>query len=247
MLWPIERLLPSLYEQGVFALKPHKVISRTGIFERTSITFYQQGATAEERADFFQQLPREEPRCLETELDRCESEALNYLREYIQTDLRDYVSTDSLDSSNRWIGFELVGDLFDVREKIVLQEDRRDRARKLIRLEKARDACEILFYVEMIQNRLKEGFVDPSLFLLGRVKKQFEVRESELAAWRGGKTLRGARAGGEARGKSPEYYQRLFQEFKKSRLSERAFARKKGISRSALQWACEKVGSLPAK
>ncbi len=184
----------------------------------------------------------EEPASPEATLDECEVDAQNYLREYAKTDLRILIPTARIDTESQGFHIPLLHHLYKIREKLIeiretliVKEDDREAAKRHIRLERARDGCEMLICIQMIRDGVTAGLVDrsslPAGFRLGRLYEKFKVRESELEAWRGGKVLRAAQTGGLGRRKPLCDDQELVNDFHKSRLSGPDFAKTRCLQR----------------
>jgi len=197
-------------------------------------------------------------------LSQLEAEAADFLKEYAASDTASFGVAVGRDSTSDELEFLVSGQIGRVRQtlnlefsKHISEEKKRKLIRRLIRVERANDACEMLHLLSVIQSQLEYGSnqviygrveqVFSHGFALGRAYERFKIRESEPKAWTGDKILRATSKGGVGRKKSPEHYQKIASEYSASGLSQAAFARTARISLSTLQRAIEKQVSHQSK
>jgi hypothetical protein len=194
------------------------------------------------------------------QLERLEIEADGFLKQYVWTDMGGPTEAIRQQAASAGLDYVVQNHIMQVRrelavqfEKQISQEKKRELSRKLLRLEKASDACQIARDVSLIRGLMRYGSVEQVVshaIALGRAVERFHVRDSEDKARTGGKALQGASEGGLLRKKSTEDYQKLVKDFRRSGMSQRDFASTYHISRSQLQRALKitkKLDSSPAK
>jgi hypothetical protein len=189
--------------------------------------------------------------------NRMESEVTEFLRDYIEIDMGGFSegvpceigSAGWDDLVQTYIG-RARDQIATELKKHLSEEEKRTLIRKLVRLERANDACEMLSMITAIRFRFshadqssKNAMADA--FMFGRTYERFKVRSSEGKASTGNKVLMGASTGGNVAKKYAERKQRkLVADFGKSGLSQRKFSDKYLVPRSTLKRALKAVGQV---
>jgi len=237
-------------------------LPNTGIYQRTIKSVVLNWADPESFSDFIRL--RDEPSNSKANplpsLDEIEAQAIEFLEQYMKglgglsdVDRKnaasagiDYVVGQHVDRARR----ELEGKL---RQRLS-QEEMRKLIRDVIALERASDACDVLFHLQMVRSQPAGGKAEQAALdavWLGIAFERFRVRISEPKAWTGDAFHRAASMGGAATKKDVlERYKKIASNFKASGLSQRNFARLRRVPLSALKRALRstnKVGSRPAK
>jgi hypothetical protein len=198
------------------------------------------------------------------------AEITGFLKEFAASDMRDSALKVGNEAASDELEYVIPKHVEEARRVLqgefrrrLSQEEKREFNRRLIRVERAADACEMLDLISVIQdlveygsNQVRYGRVEQVLahsFALGRAYERFKIREFEAKAWTGDKILQAAHRGGIA-AKAPADQkfkaEQLVVKFNASGLSQRSFARTAGISRSSLQRAFKLIkimDSNPAK
>ena len=225
----------------------------TGIYQQKISRAHLRSGDDPNRNDFVRLLDKlasKAPQGVLGELGELETTAKAFLKKYIKTDMGGFTKTIRLQA--RELGIDYVVNRyiegtfpkFDTKsQENISREKTRETINRLRRLGQADDACKILFCITVIRSQLKFGDAEQAVahaIRLGRAAERFRVRDSEPKAWTGDLVLQGASRGGSRR--RDQHYQEIAIMFRDSepKLSQRRFAKLRGISRSTLQRALKR-------
>jgi hypothetical protein len=195
-------------------------------------------------------------------VERIESEATDFLNTYVETEMGGSAEAIRRETESAGIDYVAQNYIDRVRDEIaseyatnLSQERKRNLTRRLAMLERADDACQILFLITGIRWKLQNSSPKhPSVaavlegFSLGRAYERFNMRSAERKAFTGGKALSGASAGGmAAKQTAKRRHEEIVAKFRRSGLSQRKFSEKYLVPLSNLKRAIKGVGSNPAK
>jgi hypothetical protein len=193
-------------------------------------------------------------------LNKMESEAREFLRTYVATEMGGFKEAYQQPGSLEW---EVHEHAERQRERLTVelqnhlsQEEKRERTRRLQKVERAADACEILDLICGVRLWLQtqpscRGAIVAGL-QLAEASERFRARRHEPSTFTGSRVLAAASAGGKAaKERTTKEYQPIASVFHLSKLTQRRFLqRHPEISRSKLQRALRanrKPDSNPAK
>jgi hypothetical protein len=198
-------------------------------------------------------------------LSHLEAEATGFLKAYAASDIPGYSAKVPSEATSDELEFVVFTHIERARRDLYLrfqehlsEEEKREANRRLIKLGRAGDACEMLHLISVIRdqveygsNEVRYGRVEQVFshgFALGRAYERFRVRTAEPKAWTGDKVLQAVSKGGiAAKAAGAQRYPRIVAKFKASGLSQRRFADATGIPRSTLQQALKRVDSNLSK
>jgi hypothetical protein len=180
-------------------------------------------------------------------VDQIEEHTTEFLEQYLEQ-IGELNDVDRRDAASA--GIDFVANQYITRHRKELEEkfgrplsleERRKLTKELITLERANDACDALFHLQMMRTQLASGEPEQAglhTLWLGIAFERFRLRLSEPKAWTGDAIHRAASKGGLTTKKGVrEQYEQLASDFRGSGLSQRSFARARRVSRSTLKRA----------
>jgi hypothetical protein len=224
------------------------VLPGTGIYQQkiTSVSI-QHPSDLEGLRDAMQ---REENQPLPS-LSELEAKARQVVLEYVSEERGELIDESS------WIAVDCFvrdmlkrarEDIYKKAQSPLSEEQSRNLTRRLVKIERANDACNILLCLGVVRGQSERGSVEVAIahaIWLGMAYERLKVRDHEPYALTGHKSVEGAKKGGHARkGIADAEYKRIVSDFRKSGLSERRYCQvNKLVSRSKLRRALNKVDS----